>query len=247
MAKIRQVDYDQMINKASQIANAANDMQNSVKDAYKRIQDMSQNWFGQSYDNFVKVANGAIQDFNKIFEVTVSDIPHEIAAKAKSYAKVNQGEVTASLNEQIAIILSEVPLTNKGTVLRWETEGISADQQAIKSKFESAKSAADKASSLASSLESDWQSISGDTNIAELKKSFKKIQDSLDYLANSLDGAIRTQEASVSTTETAINAVKAAKNIVTGAIESTQQAAKDFTTKAQQAADQWEKNMLGKN
>lgn len=247
MAKIKQVDYDQMINKASQIANAANDMQNAVKDAYKRMQDMSQNWFGQSYDRFIMGVNGSIEAFNSIFEVTVSDIPHEIAAKAKSYAKVNQGEVTASLNEQIAIILSEIPLTNKGTMLRWESDGVAADQQAIKSKFESAKSAADKASSIASSLESDWQSISGDTNIAELKKAFKELKDNIDALASALDGAIRTQEASVSSTETAINAVKAAKNVVTGAIESTQQAAKDFSTKAQQAADQWEKNMLGKN
>ena len=88
MADIKEIDYDQIIVKASQIASAANEMQTNIKDAFTKIDSMRENWFGNSYDNFINVVNMSIPGLNKIFEVTVSDIPHEIAAKAKSYAKL---------------------------------------------------------------------------------------------------------------------------------------------------------------
>lgn len=69
---------------------------------------MRENWFGNSYDNFINVVNMSIPGLNKIFEVTVSDIPHEIAAKAKSYAASNQSSTSSSLTEQIALILNDV-------------------------------------------------------------------------------------------------------------------------------------------
>lgn len=89
MADIKEIDYDQIIVKASQIASAANEMQTNIKDAFTKIDSMRENWFGNSYDNFINVVNMSIPGLNKIFEVTVSDIPHEIAAKAKSYAASN--------------------------------------------------------------------------------------------------------------------------------------------------------------
>ena len=162
MADIKEIDYDQIIVKASQIASAANEMQTNIKDAFTKIDSMRENWFGNSYDNFINVVNMSIPGLNKIFEVTVSDIPHEIAAKAKSYAASNQSSTSSSLTEQIALILNDVSKTNKGAKLRFRTANVQSDQKAIESKFKSAKSAAEKASSTASSLESVWNSISGD-------------------------------------------------------------------------------------
>ena len=151
MADIKEIDYDQIIVKASQIASAANEMQTNIKDAFTKIDSMRENWFGNSYDNFINVVNMSIPGLNKIFEVTVSDIPHEIAAKAKSYAASNQSSTSSSLTEQIALILNDVSKTNKGAKLRFRTANVQSDQKAIESKFKSAKSAAEKASSTASS------------------------------------------------------------------------------------------------
>lgn len=49
-ADIKEIDYDQIIVKASQIASAANDMQTAVKAAFQKIDTMRENWFGNSYD-----------------------------------------------------------------------------------------------------------------------------------------------------------------------------------------------------
>lgn len=73
---IKEIDYDQIIVKASQIANSANDMQNAIKGAFAEIQQMSDVWFGNSYDNFINVVNMAIPGLNKVFTVTVRVIYH---------------------------------------------------------------------------------------------------------------------------------------------------------------------------
>jgi len=246
-ADIKEIDYDQIIVKASQIASAANDMQTAVKAAFQKIDTMRENWFGNSYDNFINVVNMSIPGLNKIFEVTVSDIPHEIAAKAKSYAASNQSSTSSSLTEQIALILNDVSKTNKGAKLRFRTANVQADQKSIESKFKEAKSAAEKASSTASSLESVWDSISGDSNIRELKAAFKRLDIILDSLGSALDNQITAQTNTIELLEGAANTVEAAGDVMSDAVD----AAKDLGTQAinkiqETASDVWT-NLTGKN
>lgn len=247
MADIKEVDYDQIINKASQIASSANDMQNAVKEAFQKIESMSSNWFGQSYDNFIDTVNLSVSGLSKLFETAVSDIPHEVAAKAKSYASSNQASVGTSFNEQTAIILNELPKTNKGSKLRFRSSEVSSDQQSIKSKFEEAKTAADKALSTSTSLETDWQSISGDTNIRELKDAFTRVKTILDNLSNALDGQISAQATTIETLETAANAVKAAQDVAENAVDAAKDAATNAVNFIQQSASDLWTNLTGKN
>ena len=240
MADIKEIDYDQIIVKASQIASAANEMQTNIKDAFTKIDSMRENWFGNSYDNFINVVNMSIPGLNKIFEVTVSDIPHEIAAKAKSYAASNQSSTSSSLTEQIALILNDVSKTNKGAKLRFRTANVQSDQKAIESKFKSAKSAAEKASSTASSLESVWNSISGDSNIRELKAAFKRLDTILDSLSSALDNTIEALEG-------AANAVEAAGDVVSDAVDAAKDLGSQAINKIQETASDVWTNLTGKN
>lgn len=247
MADIKEVDYDQIINGASQIASAANEMQKCVKEAFIKIESMSNNWFGNSYDNFIKTVNLSIFGLNELFEISVSDIPHEIAAKAKSYASANQASCGASFVEQTAIILSELPKTNKGTKLRFRSTEVLSDQQAIVSEFKQAISNAEKAQNSSVALEQDWQSISGDTNIQELKAAFTTLKEILEGLSDALDGQISAQANVVDILESAANMVQSAKDVVGDKVE----AAKDAATSAvdyiqQSASDIWT-NLTGKN
>lgn len=247
MTDAKLIDTEQMINRASQIAENANEMQNAIKGAFQKIQSMSENWFGQSYDNFIDVVNTSIIALNKLFEISVSDIPHEISSKAQSYAHSNQQPMPAGLREQIALILSELPKTNKGAKLRFRSSEVAADQSAIKSKFEEAKSCADKASTVATSLESDWQSVSGDNNIRELKEAFKRVKNIVSHLQESLDSQISAQENTISTIENAANAVVASKEVVENAVESTQQAASNAINAIKQSSAEVWTNLTGKN
>ena len=243
MADIKEIDYDQIIVKASQIASAANEMQTNIKDAFTKIDSMRENWFGNSYDNFINVVNMSIPGLNKIFEVTVSDIPHEIAAKAKSYAASNQSSTSSSLTEQIALILNDVSKTNKGAKLRFRTANVQSDQKAIESKFKSAKSAAEKASSTASSLESVWNSISGDSNIRELKAAFKRLDTILDSLSSALDNQITAQTNTIE----ALEGAEAAGDVVSDAVDAAKDLGSQAINKIQETASDVWTNLTGKN
>lgn len=247
MADIKEIDYDQIIVKASQIASAANEMQNAVKTAFKKIESMSDNWFGNSYDNFINVVNMSITGLNKIFEITVSDIPHEIAAKAKSYAASNQASTSSSLTEQIAVILSDLPKTNKGAKLRFRTASVQADQKQIESKFEDAKTSADKASQIADSLEGDWNSISGDSNIKELKAAFKKVNNTIEIISKALSSTITEQANTIENAENLANAIEAAQKAKEERAEQVQEFAQNLKDKIQESRDQTWKNLLGRN
>ena len=239
MANIKEIDYDQMINKASRIASAANDMQRAVKQAFDRITHMSSDWSGASYDQFAIVVNTAVPSLNKLFETSVSDIPHEIVAKAKSYAASTQTTVGASFSENTVLMLPEISKTNKGSKFRFLSDKVSADQAAIKSFFEKAKNAADNAKTISQSLKSDWQSISGDNNIYELIAAFKRINMILDNLSKALDQQISAQEFKISATEAASNAAEKVKDVADDAVDAAKQAAAAATDAINQSVADW--------
>ena len=247
MAKITEIDYDQMIQKASNIASTADAMQKSIQSAMQKVDSMRNNWFGNSYDIFVDAVNMCLQPLNDIFFTTVSEIPHEIAAKAKSYAKANQTDVSASMAEQEAITLTELTRTNKGSKVRFQSSEVTATQGEIKSKFEEAANSAEKASSISDSLSADWDSISGDSNIKELKAAFGKLKLLIDALTSKLDSQVTAQASSIEAIETAANAVEAVVKIKEDAVDAAKDAATNATNAINDSANQIWKNLLGKN
>ena len=247
MADISNIDYDTLVSGASQIASKADEMQNKIKSAFDAIEAMSEHWFGNSYDNFINVVNMSITNLNKMFEITVSDIPHEIYAKAKSYAYSQQTEVSASFTDQTALTLTDLAKTNKGTKLRFQSENISADQTTINGYFEDAATAADEAKTIATSLKDDWKSISGDTNIAELKTAFNTVETVVNNLKTSLSDQITAQEATISALETAADAVEAAKDAAESTVENVQEAATNAVQNIKESASQLWTNLTGGN
>lgn len=247
MADIKEIDYDQIVAKASQIAATANSMQNNIKEAFSLIDSMRDHWFGNSYDNFLNVVNLSTINLNKLFETTVSDIPHEIAAKAKSYAASNQASLSSSLTEQTAIILNEITKTNKGAKLRFKSSEISNDQKAIKAKFDAAKEDAENAHQQCEALQAHWNSISGDTNIRELKNAFTKVKVIIGTISNSLDSQISAQATTINALETAAGAVEAVKNVAENATDTVVDAATNTIHAIQQSASDVWKNLTGGN
>lgn len=247
MADIKEIDYDMIITKASQIANSANNMQESIKSAFNEIDKMREVWFGQSYDNFINTVNVSITGLNKVFEVTVSDIPHEIAAKARSFASANQSTVSTSLSDQVAIMLTDLTKTNKGSKLRFQSDNVTAAQSTIKAKFEEAASYAEEAYATSDSLTEAWNSISGDSNIRELKNAFNRVKTIMNSLSSALDGQISQQATTINALEAAAEAVEAvhdaAENLVDSAVDAAAAAVQNIQ---QSASDLWN-NLTGKN
>lgn len=247
MAKIEEIDYDQIIAKASAIARFANHMQEEVKKAFQEIEQMRENWFGYSYDNFINTVNMSVNGFNKIFEVTVSDIPHEIAAKARSYAAANQTTVSNSLVEQTALMLTDLERTNKGSKLRFRTEEVETHRTNIKKYFDNAKEYANQAKQQAEDLNEDWRSISGDTNIAELRLHFSNLNVAVSRIENALDIQVNSQASTIEMIENATNMVKSAKENVSDFVEGVENLGENIKAGIENAKEDLWTNLMGKN
>lgn len=243
MADIKKVNWDKLIEGASNIASTANEMQKNIKSAFKQLEELRNSWNGNRYDLFVTSVNQADQGLNTLFSTTVSKIPHEIAAKAKSYASLNS-EKAKAFNEQTAIILEEIPKTSKGSEFRFRSAEVKSAEQSIKSKFTSAENNADKAISIANSLKGDWDSISGDENIYDLIAAFKKVKNIISSISRSLTGTITTTEQEISLKETAIAAGDAVKGVADQIGENASKAIDTANDAMRQAAADW-RSLLG--
>lgn len=246
-AKIEEVDYDGIMRQANKIADRASNMQNYIKQAFQRMDQMRNNWFGDSYDNFIRGVNMSIPGLNNTFMNTVVTYPMEIAAKARSLASANQAHVSVGLPANTAIQLADITLTGKGSKLRFREDQVRDDQANIKTNFENAKSEVDKAINEANNLKSEWQSVSGDRNIQELVQSFNRVKNIIAGLQDSLDSCISAQALTVNALESAAQAVDTAGNIMEDAVDSAKDAVANTVNKIQEtAADVW-RNLTGGN
>ena len=252
MSEVIDVGINELISSASKVARLANEMQTSIQIAYNTIISMSDSWFGRSYDNYATAANlTAKVFFNDLFTNLVSDVPHEIAAKAKTYAVHHQEEITSTFTDQIAIILPEIPLTNKGGHIRFISEDVTTSQSAIKKNFDDAIASANSAKDISGNMDSDWQSIAGATNVSELISGFNKVVSALELLKSLLDKAISDQAASTEFAENTINFLESIPQMAAEGMDVAQDSFNNFINSVAEGASQtWEqfkKDVTGTN
>lgn len=231
-AKIDNVDYQDIVNKANQISNLSSEANRAIIDAYQKMKDMSNDWYGNSYDQFAKSANMYIDKLNKCFRACVVQIPTELIAKARSYAKSNLADVGGAMDTSVANI-TDIPLTNKDTKLRFVSSAISNDQSAIENSFKNAESKCDQVMSTLQSI--DWSSVSGSRNKQELKTYIRNIKSIMEQIKASLKTIINNQQATIDLIEGAQEIVEAGKEITEDIIDAAKSSAQSLATEISDA------------
>ena len=217
--KAKHMDCDGMIQKASQLANKGNDMQNAIKEAFSRIERMRDGdaWTGSTYDQLVEIANFAKEKMNKIIKNVVSIIPHDIATNAQGIASAGNVTPSVSYRDQTPIVLSDMSATNKGVVWDFDEDVTNANKQAIKSKFDEAKSCMAECQNIADNLLESMNSGNGAAKTRELKSAYKILEAQIDNLSRAVDNQIQAQALLFNATEAAM----AAKDKITDAAKDT--------------------------
>ena len=188
-----------------------------------------------------------LPDLNKLFEIVVSDIPHEIYAKAKSYSVMSEYSLSASFTEQVATTLTNLIPTKRGAIFRFRENEVKSNQKQININFQDAENFANDAKSEAQSLEDVWKSISGDTNIQELKSAFDKVIKIIQKLTKTLDSYVSASTLKVNAGETVQGAMEAAPKVAANALDAVEDAAQSAINKIEADANQTWKNLTGKN
>lgn len=237
-ANIENVDYQDIVNKANQISNLSVEANTAISDAYQKMKDMSNDWYGNSYDKFAKVANSFIEQLNKCFRACIVQIPTELIAKARSYAQSNLSDLGGAMDASVKN-LTDISLTNKGTKLKFVSSNVSNDQVSIENSFKIAETKCDEISSTLQSI--DWSSVSGSRNKQELKKYLTNIKNIIGTIKLSLKQIINNQQATIDLIEGAQEAVEAGKELTEDIIDAAKSAADSLATEISDAvAATWE-------
>lgn len=246
-AKLENVDYDEIVRKSNMMAERGVDVQRLLDDAFNKIKAMRENWFGNSYDNFVNGVNSFLPALNELGMTTVITIPTEIIAKAKSYAAATQAECSVKQFQVSPRIYMEIEKTNKGSQLRFRSAEIENTKNSIKTDFEFAKDNADSAIKVANQLSSVWSSISGDNNIKELIAAYNRVKSIIDNISSALVNQIAAQANTIEAIETTADIIEGAGKVVEGTIDAAANAVTSATNVIQESAVQTWKNITGKN
>lgn len=243
-ANIENVDYENMIRAANAIAGYGVKLNTFVNYAYTDMKEMSKVWYGYSYDQFAKAANTYIEQLNACFRFIVTQGPAELAAKARSYAKGNLS-VANNTGKESPKSIEAIPLTNKGTKLRFKSTSIASSRQVIEGRFEAAERECDSIVTKLNSIE--WDSVAGNNTKRELKDAVNRVKQMIQAIKKSLKLAITMQQQTIDSLEGAAEMVEAGKEITLDMIDSAQNFAQNLMDDIQDAAASTWQSLTGQD
>lgn len=263
MAKIDEINFDELTENASAIALHGDMMQGSIKLAIQEIDNMRNVWFGNSYDLFVANVNlitygltglltggnasSQFDSLNVLIKTIVSDIPYELYDKARSYAHTQYKAITASFSDKEPVVLPYLYPTDKGSELRFWSADVETAKTNIYTYLTNASDEISTCKSLAFQCETSWQSISGEININALKNALDRVQEKIDNIRSELNKAITDQANAIEAIEKAAEEIKSFANVVTPGIDSGLENLMGFSQMADEAATKLWKNLTGRN
>lgn len=169
MAKIMNVDYEDIPAQAKKMREDGQTLNKEITSAYKSISDMHSDWYGKRYNELVKSFNGIVSQINELLDLVVGDIPYTLETVANNYSQADKGSNVTS-----AIKTSPKKVTNltmhNDVGMKFITSSVESTQKNVSSNFRNAK---EKMNSIESTYNKiKWQSDAADA----FKTKFKKLK-----------------------------------------------------------------------
>lgn len=138
MARIQNVDYEAIPQKASNMRETGKQLNNELDMIYQSIGEMHNVWYGKRYHSLVVAFNNMIPQLNELLELVVGEIPFTLETVANNYSRVDQGMDVVAANRELIKKIIELSLpTDVG--MKFITEEVSGVQQKVSTAFENAK------------------------------------------------------------------------------------------------------------
>ena len=244
MASNVDVDYDDMVKKANNIATYASIVNKDICNVYQEIKEMKNVWYGASYDRFVNTSNYFIPDLDKLFRFIVTEGPAELAAKAVSYARGDLSTVNHTGNKSPKKI-ENVPLSNKAPKLRFQPQNISSAREQMERNFSEAEQECDTIVHILDSVE--WESVAASSTKSKMKTSINNVKSIIGKIRQAMSTIITQQTTTINAIEGAAEAVEAGKDIILDMISDKWQNAQQTIQEIGENAHNTWRSMTGKD
>ena len=138
MAKIQNVDYEQIPSQASQMRTEGQALNKELTTAYTNITNMHSIWYGQRYNALVKEFNKIIPDINELLKLVVGEFPYALEVIANNYSQADKGANVTSAQNTAPNNITDIPLSND-VGMRVLTAEVQNVQNQVSTNFDNAK------------------------------------------------------------------------------------------------------------
>ena len=172
MALIENVDYEAIPAKAKEMREHGKELNGEMTKAYATIAEMHAAWYGDRYNELVKVFNRMIPSLNEMLTLVVTDFPFALETIANNYSQVDRGQnVTVASNEG-PNKLNEIVVT-EDVGMKFLTADVQNAQERVSTNFINSRDLMDKIETVYSTI--DWKSEASDA----FKSKFTKLKNNI--------------------------------------------------------------------
>ena len=137
MAKILNVDYEQMPVKAGKMRETGVALNAEMTSAYASIANMHSSWYGRRYNDLVTTFNEFAPIVNNMLTLVVKTVPFALETVANNYSQADRGENIRAAVETEPNRIQELAI-HSDVGMRFLSSEVSSVQSQVQKNFQSA-------------------------------------------------------------------------------------------------------------
>ena len=137
MAKILNVDYEQMPVKAGKMRETGVALNTELTSAYTSIANMHSSWYGRRYNDLVATFNEFAPVVNNMLTLVVKTVPFALENVANNYSQADRGENVRAAVETEPNRIQELA-THSDVGMRFLTSEVANVQASVQKNFQTA-------------------------------------------------------------------------------------------------------------
>ena len=199
MAKIQNVDYEQIPRQASQMRTEGQALNKELTTAYTNITNMHSIWYGQRYNALVKEFNKIIPDINELLKLVVGEFPYALEVIANNYSQADKGANVTSAQNTAPNNISDIPLSSDEG-MRFLTSEVQNVQNQVSTNFDNAKEKMNTIESIYNQIQ--WESEASQAFKAKFTKLKSQIISSFENIKSQFTKLMTQTQQDIQSAET---------------------------------------------
>lgn len=155
MAKINYVDYEAVPSQVAQMRGYSRELNNEMTNVYTSVEEMHKSWYGDRYNDLVKLFKNMKIDLDNMLQLVVTDIPYALETVANNYSLADKGQKITSASEEPHAKIKDLQIFND-VGMRFITAEVESLRVSISNNFEKARNLMDNYESVYGKIQ--WQS-----------------------------------------------------------------------------------------
>lgn len=199
MANIREVNYQEIPGKASQIQQQGGQLNLELSNAWNSVNNLRSTWHGLKYNTLISYFNKITDEVNELLKLVICEIPEALGTVAKNYALADGGSVASVGAGSVTAITT---LSDSETVtMAYDSATASNTQSAVNKNFANAESYMNDIESTFSSI--NWESEAKDAFQKRFSSLKTQIVDALSNINTQFTNLMQQAQADIEGAETA--------------------------------------------